>query len=169
MSKPLTFETKDSCRDLETFVRSDHRYRIRLTDVAGWADGADASAFPWQSDGYPATPIDGVENPGRLMDWSSPFARVTSANFMEPLTEVRTHDQPGFWGFTRKWFFGPDIDIRTTQFSRVGEGYEMTFCPRQSGDLYFMVNDMGLLYGNNSGSAKIEVADLGRRDIETAC
>jgi len=51
----------------------------------------------------------------------------------------------------------------------VGDGYEMTFCPRLSGDLYFMVNDMGLLYGNNSGSAKIEVADLGIRDIETAC
>jgi T6SS, Phospholipase effector Tle1-like, catalytic domain len=168
-TKPIRFLTSNSCQDLEAHVLADHRYSIRMTKVTGWADGANASAFPWRGDGYPATPVNGVEYPSRAMSWTLPFARVTSANFMEPLTEVRTHDQSGIWGFLRKWLLGPDIDIRTTQFIRKGDAYEMNFCPTRSGDLYLMVNDVGLLYGNNGGSADVKVTDLGKHEAGSAC
>jgi uncharacterized protein (DUF2235 family) len=168
-SKAIAYDTKDSCLDLETYVRADHRYLISLTKVQGWVDGGDPNVFPWHRTGFAATPVNGIETRTFWMPLSKPFSRVTSANFMEPLTEVRTHHQPGIFGFVRKWALGPDIDIRTTDFVPNGDAYEMRFCPLRDGDLYFMVNDMGLLYANNSGSAEIMVQDLGKREANSAC
>lgn len=166
---PVHFATDSSCTDLGVNVVGGRRYAIRLHEVENWADGANTDNFPWRyaarvwtPRSYAANPIDGVKGPDGVLAMAWPYARVTSANFMEPLTEVRTRDLRGFWGTVREWMLGPDIDIQTTEFKASGSNsYEMAFCPERSGHLYLMVNDAGFTYGNNSGSALVEVLDVG--------
>jgi hypothetical protein len=166
---PVPLAASSSCTDLKVRVSGNHRYRIRLTDVKHWADGANPASFPWTSKGYPATPENGVVNPSGPLSWSWPFARVTRANFLEPLTEVRNHHPQGLAGHVRQWALGPDIDINQTDFRPADGGYEMAFCPKRDGKLYLMLNDTGLTYGNNRGSAMVEVLDLGPRDTGKDC
>ena len=165
----VQFDATNPCADLNVQVSHEHRYLIRLTEVKNWADGANPAAFPWTSKSYPATPENGVLAPTGLLAATWPFARVTSANFLEPLTYVRSTEVSSLWtGFV--WLaFGSDIDIRKTEFLPADGAYEMAFCPKIDGRLHFMLNDTGLTYANNTGTATIEVIDLGPRDVDAKC
>ena len=90
------------------------------------------------------------------------FKRVTSANWMKPLTEVRPvgHEETSSWLL---WMVS-DVDIRKTNFRRVGASntYVSRLCPERSGRLYLMVNDaapllLKTLYANNQGKASVTV------------
>ena len=148
-----------SCTDLKVNVEAGQLYRLDLSVTEGWKDLD-----------YPADPAKGVINDDLsfVMDASRPFRRVTSANWLAPLTEVRTH---AIKNRLRRWavpLLGADIDVRETRFRKAGAGrYIMAFCPKQTGHLYMFANDLDpplanrFFYDNNKGSAQVSVTPVG--------
>jgi hypothetical protein len=112
----------------------------------------------------PADPRSGVTRARAYMVLAAPLKRVTSANWMQVLTEVRAK-QPGTWAQRlTEPLLGPPIDIRKHKLERLEDGrYETVFCARWDGRLYLMVNDAAPLlyrgfYENNHGTAEVSVA-----------
>ncbi len=160
----ITFDTKESCKDLAYDVKAGQAYRLTLTpnltaagESSPWKDGNDTHSMP-------ADPRSGVTRARDYMIFFAPLKRVTSANWMQVLTEVRAK-QPDTWArrFTQP-LLGLPIDIRKHRLERLEDGrYETVFCPRWDGRLFLMVNDAAPLlsryfYENNHGTAKVSVA-----------
>jgi uncharacterized protein (DUF2235 family) len=147
----VAFDTR-KCVDLGHWVQKDVPYDITLTVREPWADRT-----------IPAGPINGAIDPPWPMKIAAPFKRVTSASWMEPLTEVRGDEGKP----TPSWLLWlvSDVDIRKTNFRRQGatDVYVTRLCPERKGRLYLMVNDaapllLKTLYANNKGTASVKVA-----------
>jgi uncharacterized protein (DUF2235 family) len=159
----VPFDTADSCTDLGLDVAAGHPYRLTLKAnppspkaSSPWIDGDSKKAFA-------ADPRKGVTERHGYMMILAPLKRVTSANWMQVLTEVRAK-QPG--SAVRQGLapvFGPPIDLRKHELEFLGDAtYQTFFCPRWDGRLYLMVNDAAPLlsehfYKNNHGSAQVSV------------
>ena len=146
----VAFDTRD-CVDLGNWVRAGVPYDIGVTVTEDWKDLS-----------IPADPANGNIEPRLWMKPLGVFKRVTSANWMKPLTEVRPvgHEETSSWLL---WMVS-DVDIRKTNFRRVGASntYVSRLCPERSGRLYLMVNDaapllLKTLYANNQGKASVTV------------
>ena len=159
-----SFDTKESCKDLAYDVTKGQPYRLTLTPNAAAA----GESSPWKDgndpNGMPADPRSGVTRARAYMVLAAPLKRVTSANWMQVLTEVRAKE-PGTWAQRlTEPLLGPPIDIRKHKLERLEDGrYETVFCARWDGRLYLMVNDAAPLlyrgfYENNHGTAEVSVA-----------
>ena len=118
----VAFRTKDHCTDLKTNVKAEQLYRLDLTVKKDWHD-----------DGHAANPAKGVLGKDELeLMWAfRPFRRVTSASYLKPMIEVRTHDIEKPWRKFLKPILGPDIDVRKTRFRDHKNGlYSMDFWPQ---------------------------------------
>ena len=154
----VPFATADSCTDLKVNVERGQEYELRL--IVG---------EPWEDWNLPATPAGGVVDPPWYMRAMRPAARVVSANWLRPLTEVRTHEVGGGARGLLKPVIGPDIDIKKSSFRPTGNDREYSdlLCPRRNGHLYLMVNDTAPLllpfnYWNNDGTAQVSVRRTGK-------
>ena len=93
----------------------------------------------------------------------APLKRVTSANWLQVLTEVRAENDGDMVQRTVSPLFGRPLDMRKHELSLREDGsYEAVFCPRWDGRLYVMVNDAAPLlshrfYENNTGTASVSV------------
>lgn len=162
-SNIVRFNLTSSCTDLQADVTRGRRYVLELTVRDDWRDGDPGSRWSFAAD-----PVNGVNEPlSGPIRWAGAYKRVTGANWLEPLTEVRTHDPPHWAKRLLSYVVGPDIEIRTTSFSPIGgKRYLATVCPRQSGHLYFTVNDAApfgapWFYDNNQGSANLRIIEQG--------
>ena len=166
---PVNFSADSPCTDLKVNVKAGHLYRIHLRVKEPWVDGGKPNILSRWTGQFPATPDKGVTGTSRLLQLAWPFNRMTRANYFEPLTEVRNHDLPGFWGGARKLLLGPPIDMRKARFRARGEEYVALLCPKGPGHLYLMVNDSGYTYFNNQGSADVEVELVGKLKPNFKC
>jgi uncharacterized protein (DUF2235 family) len=155
----IRFSTKETCTDLKVKVAEHQLYRLDIGTTEAWTD-----------DGHPANPATGVpeQKLSFLMRAYVPYRRVTSANYLQPVTEVRTYEFKHRLRALMAPLLGPDIDIRETEFVDQGSGrYSMAFCPRQTGQLYLFVNDVDppftdYFYSNNHGAAEVTITPLGQ-------
>jgi uncharacterized protein (DUF2235 family) len=152
----MPFATSSPCTDLKVNVTRKTPYELRLEVDQPWADNSLA-----------AEPAAGVADPPGYMSIATPLKRVTAANWLQPMTEVRTRDVDGFVRRLIKPVFGRPIDIRVPKLERQPgtNVYVAKFCPRRSGHLYMTVNDaapllLQWLYANNRGSAWVSVRPL---------
>ena len=160
MMAKVAFNTAESCTDLGVDVTKGHPYRLMLR-VPPPAAGAKS---PWMDGSLPADPRRGVTERHAYMTLFAPLKRVTSANWMQVLTEVRAR-QPDNWARRAlRPVFRLPIDIRKHELEFKGDGtYETVFCAPWDGRLYLMVNDAAPLlshrfYTNNVGTADVSVA-----------
>ena len=153
----VRFRTDSTCTDLMTSVEAGKTYEVQLTVGEEWKDL-----------NFPSRPDVGVVNRPPYMRMLSPLKRVTRANWLQPVTQVREHDPEQRW---RRWLtpvLGPRIDMRESFFTRKSDkAYAFDFCPARKGDLYLMVNDAAPLltpfnYWNNKGTAQVSVRATGR-------
>ena len=156
----VPFSTSDSCTDLGVRLTQGKPYRLTIKAIP--ADPKQTS--PWFDDTIAADPRRGIADRHLGMIPFAPLKRVTSANWMQVMTEVRA-DQADTW--SRQFFspiFGLGIDMRKQELTFLGnQTYETTFCARWNGRLYLMVNDAAPLlsqrfYKNNRGAALVSVA-----------
>ena len=158
---PIEFNPADTCTDLLTDVEAKTPYRIEMTVTRPWNDGWSRILF-WPVKEFSADPATGVHKPSLLMRAATPLKRVTRENWLQPVTQVRTHGVTGPRRFLT-WLLGPPIDFRRSPFTHVGGNlYVADLCPRRDGHLYLMVNDAAPLlssafYGNNGGLAEVRV------------
>jgi hypothetical protein len=153
----IQFSINEPCTDLKTTVTKHELYRLNLRTTKAWYD-----------DRHTADPTTGVAeaNLSLMMKAYEPYRRVTSANYLHPVTQVRTHHIKSRFRRLIAPLVGPDIDVRTTRFVDQGNGqYSMAFCPTQAGHLYLFVNDVDVpfsdyFYTNNKGAAKVTVTPL---------
>lgn len=154
----VQFDTAKTCTDLRVNVRGGRPYRLTVKP------GAFTGESPWTDDHLPADPRRGVISPRASMKLFAPLKRVTSANWLQVLTEVRAGNVNDMVGRTVRPIIGLPLDIRKHELSRMDDGsYETVFCPRWDGRLYMMVNDAApllsdKLYDNNVGTAQVSVA-----------
>ena len=147
----VPFDTRN-CVDLGVNVKADEAYEMRV-----------AVTRPWTDRGLEADPDLGVHAPPAYLQAFTPLKRVTRANWMQPLTEVRDHN-PGWFRKLLMPVFGPAVDIHRIPLhdpENTGE-YAGYLCPRRDGHLYLMVNDaapllLPFLYQNNRGTAAVSV------------
>jgi uncharacterized protein (DUF2235 family) len=156
----VRFDTSASCTDLGVDLTKGHPYRLTLKVPAPSA----GAKSPWMDGSLPADPRRGVTRRHAYMTLVAPLKRVTSANWMQVVTEVRAK-QPDTWA--RRWLrpiLAMPIDIRKHELEFKGGGaYETFFCARWDGRLYVMTNDAAPLlsqrfYNNNVGTAQVSVA-----------
>jgi uncharacterized protein (DUF2235 family) len=147
----VPFDTRN-CADLGVNVKADQAYEMRVQVTR-----------PWTDNGLEADPELGVHAPPAYLQAFIPLKRVTRANWMQPLTEVRDHN-PGWLRRIFKPLVGPAVDIRRMPLRETGTDahYAGFFCPRSNGHLYLMVNDAAPLllpfqYRNNRGTASVSV------------
>ncbi|HMI40822.1 MAG TPA: DUF2235 domain-containing protein [Sphingomicrobium sp.] len=152
----LPLSTSNPCTDLKVNVKKKTPYEMTLE-----------LDQPWGDNGLPADPAGGVTDPPAYMTLLTPFKRVTPANWLQPMTEVRTHEVKGVMRRLLKPLFGPPTDIRVPKLVRKPGSniYIAKFCPRRDGHLYMTVNDAApllvqWLYANNRGSAWVSVKPL---------
>ena len=153
--KNVPFSTKAFCTDLGIDVYKDTPYRLTVEAIP-----VDAKS-PWYDATIPADPRRGVTRPRILMIAAAPLKRVTSANWLQVITEVRDPKADN-WG-RRLTHPGFGVDLRKQELTFVNnQRYETIFCPRWNGRLYLMVNDAAPLlwhyfYNNNRGAAWVSV------------
>jgi uncharacterized protein (DUF2235 family) len=148
----VPFDTRH-CTDLGVNVKANQAYEMRVQVTQ-----------PWTDRGLEADPEIGVHAPPAYLHAFTPLKRVTRANWMQPLTEVRDHN-PGWFRKLVMPVFGPAVDIHRMRLSKTRNEGEFTgfFCPRRDGHLYLMVNDaapllLPHLYWNNGGTAVVSVS-----------
>jgi hypothetical protein len=157
--RDVVFDTKDVCTDLGVEVRQGQPYRLTLKPLPPIAD---AKKGPWLDKTLYADPRHGVSSPHAYMTLVAPMKRVTSANWMQVLTENRAKKPDSEVRKLVSPVFGLPLDIRKHDF-RVKDGaYQTIFCPRWDGHLYIMVNDAAPFawkhyYENNKGRASVSV------------
>ena len=158
-SQPVTdlnFKTTESCKDLGVELKQGTPYRLTIKAIPETA----TDTIPWLDDTLPADPRRGVTDRHAMMMLAAPLKRVTSANWLQVITEVRAPN-PNPW---THWAFPTNIDLRKHQFTFLGkQTYETTLCPRWDGRLFILLNDAAPLlskrfYENNHGSAEVSVA-----------
>lgn len=157
--RDVVFDTKNSCTDLRVEVRQGQPYRLTLKPLPPIAD---AKKGPWLDNTLFADPRHGVSSPHAYMTLVAPLKRVTSANWMQVLTENRAKKPDSEVRSLVSPVFGLPLDIRKHDFSLKDGAYETFFCPRWDGHLYIMVNDAAPLawnhyYENNKGRAAVSV------------
>jgi len=152
----LTFRTADSCKDLGIELKQGTPYRLTIKAIPEHP----TDTIPWLDDSLPADPRHGVTDRHAIMILAAPLKRVTSANWLQVITEVRApNDDP-----MTRWAFPRNIDMRRHDFTFLGkQTYETILCPRWNGRLFILVNDAAPLlskrfYENNHGSAEVSVA-----------
>ena len=152
------FIPADPCTDLKVNVDSKNAYRLTLEIERPWSDGD-----------LDANPARGVVTVPGYQTLFNPLKRVTSANWLQPLTEVRTHQVEGTMRRLSTPVAGPPTEIRIAAFKREPESnvYTTLVCPKRSGHLYLMVNDAAPLlfrdqYANNQGSSNVSVQAVSR-------
>ena len=152
----LTFRTADSCKDLGIELKQGTPYRLTIKAIPEHP----TDTIPWLDDSLPADPRHGVTDRHAIMILAAPLKRVTSANWLQVVTEVRApNDDP-----LTRWAFPRNIDMRRHDFTFLGkQTYETILCPRWNGRLFILVNDAAPLlskrfYENNHGSAEVSVA-----------
>lgn len=155
----VKFDTRESCTDLGVNLKGGKAYRLTLK-LPPLAD----TPSPWADGGLPADPRRGVTRARGYMVLAAPLKRVTSANWLQILSEVRATHPTDRVRRAVQPIFGLPIDIRKHQLEFRGSGiYETTFCAPWDGRLYLMVNDAAPLlstwfYKNNVGTADVTVA-----------
>jgi uncharacterized protein (DUF2235 family) len=144
-----------SCTNLAQTVKKGQLYQVTLQVRDDWKD-----------DTIAADPVRGAHEETWLMSFGRPLKRMTNANWLQPITEIRA-DRAGGWRYF-EWLFGKDIEMRRSQFRQTGaQTYVASdLCPRRSGQLHILVNDAAPLlvawpYWNNLGSANVTVTHLG--------
>ena len=153
----VRFDTRSSCTDLGVDLKKGQPYRLTLKTAPG-------ATSPWSDGGLPADPRHGVTQRHDYMILAAPLKRVTSANWMQVLTEVRAKQPPDWAHRGARPILALPIDIRKHELEFKGDGtYETFFCAPWDGRLYLMVNDAAPLlwqrsYRNNVGSAEVSVA-----------
>ena len=157
--KDVLFDTRDSCTDLGVEVRQGQPYRLALTPLPPIAD---AKKGPWLDKTLYADPRHGVTSPHAYMTLVAPLKRVTSANWMQVLTENRAGKPDSELRRLVSPVFGMPLDIRKHDLRLRDGTYQTIFCPRWDGHLYIMVNDAAPLawkhyYENNQGRAAVSV------------
>lgn len=114
----------------------------------------------------PVDPALGVVAPPFRMNLGIPIRRVTKANWLKPVTIVRSHQRDGKLDWLFHPILGSSIDFRVLDLQRVGpDKYRGTVCPDRSGHLYLMVNDAAPFgsndfYSNNEGLATVTVKEV---------
>ncbi|MEO7364864.1 MAG: DUF2235 domain-containing protein [Sphingomicrobium sp.] len=149
----VPFATSSPCADLGVNVKRNTVYELKIEVDQ-----------PWTDRGLPAAPDTGITAPPRRMMLFTPLKRVTAANWLRPITEVRTHHIDNIMRGLIAPIFGRPIDIRVPKLERQAQTnvYLARFCPRRDGHLYLSVNDAapllsGRLYANNQGTASVSV------------
>lgn len=152
------FSPANPCTDLKVNVDLENAYQLTLENQLAWSDG-----------GLDGDPAHGVIRPPAYLTLFTPLKRVTSANWLQPLTEVRTHQVDGKMRRLMTPVLGPPTEIRIATFKRQpgSNVYTALVCPKRSGHLYLMVNDAAPLllrgrYANNEGASKISVRAVPR-------
>ena len=155
----VPFDTKATCTDLGVNLKQGRAYKLTLK-----VPPLNGASSPWSDASLAADPRRGVTQEHDRMLIAAPLKRVTSANWMQVLTEVRAR-QPNNWARRLlRPVIGMPIDIRKHELEFKGSGaYETTFCAPWDGRLYLMVNDAAPLlskrfYANNHGTADVSVA-----------
>jgi len=109
-------------------------------------------------------PRRGVTERRPYMTLFAPLKRVTSANWMQVLTQVRATEAKSGVRRAAVPFVGVPIDMRKheLEFDKATGTYSTVFCAPWNGRLYVMVNDAAPLlsmrfYENNVGKANVSV------------
>lgn len=154
------FDTANSCTDLGLDVTPGSPYRMTIRPIAPFASGNS----PWSDGGLLADPRRGVTSKQAYMTLFAPLKRVTSANWMQVLTQVRATEAHGDVREAVAPIFGMPIDMRRHRldFDKATGTYSTVFCVPWKGRLYVMVNDAAPLlskrfYANNVGTAEVTV------------
>jgi uncharacterized protein (DUF2235 family) len=153
----VPFDTRSSCTDLRVDVSGGQPYRLTLK-VPPFTGPS-----PWKDGDLLADPRRGVTDRPAYITLFAPLKRVTSANWMQVLTEVRATEADGMVRRTVRPVVGLPLDIRKHELDRMEDGtYQTVFCSRWDGRLYVMVNDAAPLlskrfYANNVGKAVVSV------------
>ena len=156
----IPFNAADSCTDLGLDVRKGQPYRMTLKPAEPWAD----PKYPWKDGDLPADPRHGVTERYMYMTLFAPLKRVTSANWMQILTQVRATEAHGDVRNLARPLLGLPIDMRKheLEFDKATGTYQTVLCAPWDGRLYVMVNDAAPLlskrfYDNNVGKAEVSV------------
>ncbi len=155
----VRFDSASICTDLGVELTKDQPYRLILRPLPPFAtDGS-----PWSDGSLPADPRRGVSERRAYMTLFAPLKRVTSANWMQLLTQVRARETDTWAREASRPLFGLPIDMRKHELQFREDGsYETVLCAPWNGRLYLMVNDAAPLlskrfYNNNVGTAVISV------------
>lgn len=153
---PVQFNTSDLCTDLGVSVTGGKPYRLTIEAIS-----ADPK-IPWFDENIPADPRRGNNKHPMIMIAAAPLKRVTSANWMELITEVQDASADTWTRRLQRPGFGVDLRKHELTFVK-NQTYETTFCPRWTGRLFLLVNDAAPLlshyfYDNNRGGAQVSVA-----------
>ncbi len=176
---PVTFGTWEECRPVASVERG-HRYRIAITVGDPWLDGVS----PDGEGGIPADPM-GVrpglwsEKSGRVSERpglassvalavGTPLRRLVDARYLQ--LGIKLQDRNDTRGEV------PRVRLRLPDLrTRDGKVFTEIYTAPADGILSIFVNDaalpwqhMGALYGNNCGTATIEVLDLDNRKESSA-
>jgi hypothetical protein len=155
----VPFDTAESCTDLGVRLRAATPYRLTLRPVEPFA----SAASPWADDDLPADPRRGVTDTPARMKLAAPLKRVTSANWMQLVTQVRAEEADTVVRRAARPVVGLPIDMRKHELQFRDDGiYEMVLCAPWDGRLFLMVNDAAPLlskrfYENNKGTAVVSV------------
>jgi disulfide bond formation protein DsbB len=155
----VEFLVERPCNWAGTDVTATQAYLVTI-DLPEYRDGG---VERWRDGGHPTLPdglTAGEVSMGRI---GAPFRRVVSANYLQPLIEIRAHG-------------GEESSLPSVHISalhlRQSEDYASrflgAFCAARTGRLFVFANDVagpfGLTsytYGNNEGRGRIQVTPLG--------
>jgi len=162
----VSFDTRDWCKDLKIRVHKDTPYRLTIVAMPAKPMPGDPkrTTSPWFDLHDAADPRRGVTDRHMIMFAAAPLKRVTSANWMQVITEVRAERPDTVARRLASPIFGKGIDMRKHVLTFMNnQTYETIFCPRWDGRMFIMVNDAAPLlskrfYENNRGGALVSVA-----------